>query len=84
MDAGEFDEALFFRAIFGSGARVLLIGRQALIALGLPVLTADYDLWAHIDDEWFTRRYPTALERFAYNRRAYARAVARPIIRRPI
>ena len=29
---------------------------------------------------WFTRRYPTALDRFAYNRRAYARAVARPTI----
>jgi len=26
---------------------------------------------------WFMRRYPTARERFAYNRRAYARAVAR-------
>ena len=26
---------------------------------------------------WFTRRYPTARDRFAYNRRAYARAVAR-------
>ena len=25
---------------------------------------------------WFTRRYPMAQERFAYNRRAYARAVA--------
>lgn len=31
-------------------ARVLLIGRRALIALGLPMVTADYDLWAHIDD----------------------------------
>lgn len=29
---------------------------------------------------WFTRRYPTALTRFAYNRRAYARAVARPTV----
>lgn len=29
---------------------------------------------------WFSRRYPTALERFAYNRRAYARAIARPTI----
>lgn len=29
---------------------MLLIGRRALIALGLPVLTADYDFWAHIDD----------------------------------
>lgn len=212
MDGGEFDEALFFRSIFGSETRVLLIGRQALIALGLPVLTADYDLWVHFDDVerlnlslaplefvptrspdearrsgryalensehvdvllarvastvhgvhvafddlwerrqsvdfgegvrvqlpaiddliatklskrqqlrpeiaaihdrllspdevaqflatpisdeevestkelvlWFTRRYPTARERFAYNRRAYARAVARPTLRKPV
>jgi hypothetical protein len=45
-----FDETDFFRAIAASGARVLLIGRRALIAHGLPVLTADYDLWVHIDD----------------------------------
>ncbi len=50
MDAGEFDEAEFFRKLFTSGARVLLIGRQALIALGLPVLTADYDLWVAFED----------------------------------
>jgi hypothetical protein len=46
----EFDELEFFRAIEGSGARALLIGRQALIALGIPVLTQDYDFWVHIDD----------------------------------
>lgn len=50
VDAGEFDEGLFFRSLFTSGARVLLIGRQALIALGLPVLTADYDFWIGFDD----------------------------------
>ena len=33
-----------------SGARALLIGRRALVVLGLPVLTADYDFWLHIDD----------------------------------
>jgi hypothetical protein len=27
-----------------------LIGRRALVALGIPVLTADYDFWIHIDD----------------------------------
>jgi hypothetical protein len=27
-----------------------LIGRRALIALGIPVLTVDYDFWLHIDD----------------------------------
>ena len=45
-----FDEAEFFEAVAESGARVLLIGRRAMIALGLPVLTSDYDLWVHIDD----------------------------------
>lgn len=50
MDAGEFDEDEFFRAVFACGGRVLLIGRQALIALGLPVLTADYDFWIAFED----------------------------------
>ena len=45
-----FDEEEFFRAIAGSGARALLIGRRALVALGIPVLTADYDFWVHPDD----------------------------------
>lgn len=45
-----FDELAFFRAIEHSGARALLIGRRALVVLGLPVLTADYDFWLHIDD----------------------------------
>jgi hypothetical protein len=50
MRGSEFDEIGFFRAIAGSGARALLIGRRALVLLGLPVLTADYDLWASVDD----------------------------------
>ena len=50
MQGSEFDEAEFFRAIAASGARALLIGRRALVALGIPVLTADYDFWLHIDD----------------------------------
>jgi hypothetical protein len=50
VQGSEFDEAEFFRAIASSGARALLIGRRALVALGLPVLTADYDFWIHIDD----------------------------------
>ncbi len=45
-----FDELEFFATIVRSGARVLLIGRRSLVAYGLPVLTADYDLWVHIDD----------------------------------
>ncbi len=50
MKDTNFDEVAFFRAITGSGARALLIGRRALVLLGLPVLTADYDFWLHIDD----------------------------------
>lgn len=50
MQGSEFDEPEFFRTIAASGARVLLIGRRALVALGIPVLTAEYDFWLHIDD----------------------------------
>ncbi len=50
MQAHEFDEAEFFAAVATSGARALLIGRRALIALGLPVMTQDYDFWIHTDD----------------------------------
>lgn len=50
MQATPFDEVAFFRAIANSGARALLIGRRALIALGLPVMTRDYDYWLPADD----------------------------------
>jgi hypothetical protein len=50
VEADAFEERQFFAALATSGVRVLLIGRRAMIALGLPVLTADYDLWVHIDD----------------------------------
>lgn len=50
MQGTEFDELAFFRGVEGCGARALLIGRRALVVLGLPVLTADYDFWLHIDD----------------------------------
>jgi len=51
MEGSEFDEVEFFRAVQKSGTRALLIGRRALVILGLPVLTADYDFWIHIDDD---------------------------------
>ena len=50
MQGSDFDEGEFFRAVSKRGARALLIGRRALIALGIPLLTADYDFWIHIDD----------------------------------
>jgi hypothetical protein len=50
VQGSDFDEGEFFRAVAASHARALLIGRRALVALGIPVLTADYDFWLHIDD----------------------------------
>lgn len=50
MEGTQFDEIELFRRIGESGARALLIGRRALVALGLPVLTADYDFWVHPED----------------------------------
>ena len=50
MEGTDFDERVFFQGIAQSGARALLIGRRALVALGLPLLTADYDFWVHPDD----------------------------------
>jgi hypothetical protein len=50
MQATGPEEDELFAALARSGARVLLIGRQAMIVLGVPVMTSDYDLWVHIDD----------------------------------
>jgi hypothetical protein len=50
VEANHFEEAGFFSAIATKEVRALLIGRRALIALGLPLLTRDYDFWIHADD----------------------------------
>lgn len=50
MQPSHFEEVSFFRELHRSGARALLIGRRALVLLGLPVLTADYDFWLAMDD----------------------------------
>ena len=50
MQGSDFDEDEFFRVISACGARALLIGRRAVIALGVPVMTSDYDFWVHPDD----------------------------------
>ena len=54
MEGSDFDEVAFFRAIGHARdegeVRALLIGRRALVILGLPVLTADYDFWIHSAD----------------------------------
>ena len=44
MEGSPFDESGFFAALSDRGVRYLLVGRQACIAYGLPVLTADYDI----------------------------------------
>lgn len=50
MQSDIHTEDELFGAAFGCGARVLLIGRRALIAYGLPVLTSDYDFWVAQED----------------------------------
>jgi hypothetical protein len=50
MEGGFLEEEELFEAVANSGARALLIGRRALVALGLPVSTYDFDFWVHIDD----------------------------------
>jgi len=50
VEGESFDESELFRAVAASGARSLLFGRQAVVALGAPVLTGDYDFWLAIDD----------------------------------
>jgi hypothetical protein len=62
MDASDFDEAGFFHAVQESGVRALLIGRRALIALGLPLVTGDYDYWMPSAD---IERFNAAAEPFA-------------------
>jgi hypothetical protein len=44
--------------------------------LATPITEEEVESTAELV-RWFTRRYPTARERFAYARRAYARAMAR-------
>jgi hypothetical protein len=44
------DESERFEALEKCGVRALVIGRRAMIALGVPVMTTDYELWVHIDD----------------------------------
>jgi hypothetical protein len=50
VQGSAFDETRFFAAIAASPARALLIGRRALVAYGLPLMTRDYGFWIHGDD----------------------------------
>lgn len=50
VEGALFDETDLYRAFARSGGRVLLIGRRAVIAWGVPVITSDYDVWIPVDD----------------------------------
>ena len=80
MQSGEFHDADFFRVLTSSPARALLIGRRALIALGAPVMTVDYDLWVHIDDIEVLNASLAELEQFPDRTPAEARARGRYVI----
>src|SRR5437762_12120620 len=62
MEGAQHDDADILVALATSGARLLLIGRRAIIALGIPVVTADYDVWLHIDDIEILNAAMAALE----------------------
>ena len=60
----------------------LLSAEEVTQFLGTPISDEEVESTKELVG-WFMRRYPTAQERFAYNRRAYVRAVARPTLRKP-
>lgn len=80
MKGSEFDEAAFFQAIQRCGARALLIGRRALVALGIPVLTADYDFWIHVEDIAQFNQAVEPMELFPTRSPAEARARGRYVL----
>jgi hypothetical protein len=80
VQGSQFDEVAFFRAIADSGARALLIGRRALIALGLPVMTRDYDYWIPSDDARLLNDALRALDMFPTRSPEEARRNGRYVI----
>lgn len=80
MEGSRFEETEFFRAIAVSGARALLIGRRALVALGLPVLTQDYDFWLHGDDIDLFNQAVSNMDLFPTRPAAEARARGRYVL----
>jgi len=80
VQASAFDEVGFFRAIAESGARALLIGRRALIALGMPVMTADYDFWIATDDIELLNRALVPFDMYPSRPPAEARANGRYVL----
>jgi hypothetical protein len=80
MEAYEFDEEVFFSAIAKSGARALLIGRRALIALGLPVMTRDYDFWLPAEDAALFNAAVAKLDLFPTRTPEEARGIGRYVL----
>jgi hypothetical protein len=78
MEAGEWDESEFFRAL--ANVRAMMIGRRALIVLGVPVLTADYDLWLHVDDIQKLNELVEPIELFPNRPAAEARGRGRYVL----
>ncbi len=80
MDAETFDEAEFYRIVVESGARALLIGRRAVIAWGVPVMTADYDFWIAGDDAAVFNRALASLDMIPSREPEAARKVGRYVL----
>jgi hypothetical protein len=80
MEGTDFDEIELFRAVRSSPARSLLIGRRAMVALGLPVATYDYDFWLHFDDVEAFNAALAAHDHFANCSPAEARTRGRYVI----
>jgi hypothetical protein len=80
VDIEAFDERDFYRALATCGARVLLIGRRAVIAWGVPVITADYDLWIAADDAATVNGAVVSLDMFPNRTPEEARAVGRYVL----
>ena len=80
MQPSAFDECAFFAQLQTSGARALLIGRRALVLLGLPVLTADYDFWLHMDDIAIFNRVGASFELHPTRTPEEARASGRYVL----
>ncbi len=77
MEASRFEEEEFFAGITASGTRAILIGRRALIALGFPLLTRDYDFWIHADDIAAFNRAVAPFNLFPSHSPEQARSVGR-------
>jgi hypothetical protein len=80
MEADEISDEEFFRTLQDSNVRALLIGRRALVLLGAPVLTADYDLWLHHDDVELLNQAFEAKNHFPNRSAVEARQTGRYVI----